>query len=72
MSRDQNGAHLDIGDALAVLAPLSVQQRAVVYLTYWADWDIERIASVLDVGAGTVRKQLGRARSHLRDALDHE
>lgn len=65
-------AEPSLGDALRVLAVLSVQQRAVVYLTYWADWDIERIATVLGVSAGTVRKQLGRARQRLREVLDDE
>lgn len=62
----------ELDEALAAIAPLSVQQRAVVYLTYWADWDVARIAAALDVSPGTVRKQLGRARAHLREVLDHD
>jgi RNA polymerase sigma factor (sigma-70 family) len=66
-------AHSDVvEDSLRVLDGLSVQQRAVVYFTYWADWPIERIAAVLDVSTGTVRKQLGRARAHLREVLIDE
>lgn len=56
-------------DARRVLAGLSPQQRTVVYLTYWHDWPIERIALALGVGDGTVRKQLARARDHLREVL---
>ena len=57
-------------DAHAALAKLSPQQRAVVYLTYWEDLTPAQIADVLDVGEGTVRKQLARAREALRRILD--
>jgi RNA polymerase sigma factor (sigma-70 family) len=56
-------------DARRVLAALSAQQQAVVYLTYWHDWPIDRVAEVLQVSDGTVRKQLARAREHLREVL---
>src|SRR5262245_50132298 len=36
-------------DAQRSLARLSVQQRAVVYLTYWHDWDAARVASTIGV-----------------------
>jgi DNA-directed RNA polymerase specialized sigma24 family protein len=48
---------------------LSVQQRAVVVLTYWQDLSVAEVARVLGVGDGTVRRQLARARSRLRGAL---
>lgn len=57
-------------DAHRALARLSAQQRAVVYLTYWDDCTPAQIADLLDVGEGTVRKQLARARHHLRRILD--
>jgi RNA polymerase sigma-70 factor (ECF subfamily) len=53
-------------DALEVL---SVQQRAVTYLTYWQDLSVPQVAEALGVGDGTVRRQLARARSRLRGAL---
>lgn len=56
-------------DARRLLAPLSTQQRAVVYLTYWLDWPVDRVAAALDVSDGTVKKQLARARDHLREAM---
>ena len=56
----------------AALAQLSPQQRAVVYFTYWDDLLPSQIAELLDVSEGTVRKQLARARDHLRRILrDH-
>jgi DNA-directed RNA polymerase specialized sigma24 family protein len=58
--------------ARSLLAGLSVQQRAVVYLTYWHDWDEDRVAAALGVSAGTVRKQLGRARARLREVLPND
>jgi RNA polymerase sigma factor (sigma-70 family) len=59
-------------EARAILSSLSVQQRAVVYLTYWHDWTPDQIAQVLGVAEGTVRKQLARSRAHLREVLDHD
>ncbi|MFZ4718783.1 MAG: RNA polymerase sigma factor [Ilumatobacteraceae bacterium] len=56
-------------DAHRALAQLSAQQRAVVYLTYWDDLTPTQIAELLDVGEGTVRKQLARAREQLRRIL---
>jgi RNA polymerase sigma-70 factor (ECF subfamily) len=56
-------------DARKVMAALSVQQRTIVFLTYWADQTPADIAGVLAVGEGTVRKQLARARARLREVL---
>lgn len=52
------------------LARLSVQQRAVVHLTYWEDLTPSVIAARLGVSEGTVRRQLARARDRLRRVLD--
>ena len=57
-------------DAHRALAELSEQQRAVIYLTYWEDLAPAQIADLLGVADGTVRKQLARARDHLRRILD--
>ena len=59
-------------DARRLLADLTVQQRAVVYLTYWHDLSPSDVATTLGASEGTVRKQLARARSHLREVLSHE
>ena len=48
---------------------LSVQQRAVTYLTYWHDLSVAQVAEILGVRDGTVRRQLARARARLRGAL---
>lgn len=65
-----------VGDALLgdpavvrALIGLSLQQRAVIYLTYWEDLDVATVASRLGVGTGTVKRQLARARSTLREVL---
>jgi RNA polymerase sigma factor (sigma-70 family) len=58
-------------DARAALARLSVQQRTVIFFTYWCDQSPVEIAAVLGVSEGTVRKQLARARARLREML-HE
>lgn len=51
------------------IAALSLQQRAVVFLTYWEDMTIPAIAELLGLSAGTVHRNLTRARTHLRKAL---
>lgn len=56
----------EVARAVAALSP---QQRAVVFLTYWDDLDAITVADLLGVSAGTVRKQLGRARGRLRKVL---
>ncbi len=48
---------------------LSMQQRAVTYLTYWQDLSVAQVAEILGVRDGTVRRQLARARARLRGAL---
>jgi RNA polymerase sigma-70 factor (ECF subfamily) len=49
---------------------LSVQQRAVVLLTYWADLDTTTVAEQLGISDGAVRRHLARARARLRKVLD--
>jgi RNA polymerase sigma factor (sigma-70 family) len=49
---------------------LSLRQRAVVVLTYWADLDPATIAERLGISDGSVRRHLARARARLREALD--
>jgi RNA polymerase sigma-70 factor (ECF subfamily) len=49
---------------------LSVQQRAVVLLTYWADLNPTQAAERLGISEGSVRRHLARARARLRKVLD--
>lgn len=70
--RAQNGEELSASEGREVLDLLTGQQRVVVYLTYWHDWDPATIAATLDVSEGTVRKQLARARTRLREVMPHE
>lgn len=56
-------------DAHRALATLSPQQRAIVYLAYWDDLTPSQIAVTLGLTEGAVRKQLARARAHLRGVL---
>jgi RNA polymerase sigma factor (sigma-70 family) len=51
------------------IARLSVQQRAVVFLTYWEDMTEPAIAALLGLSTGTVHRNLSRARARLRKAL---
>jgi RNA polymerase sigma factor (sigma-70 family) len=59
-------SQLDIRRAVAAL---SVQQRSVVYFTYWEDLDATQIATLLGISPDSVRRHLARARVHLRKAL---
>ena len=61
---------VEVVDAWAALAVLSVQQRTAVFLTYWCGLTPGEVARVLDTSEGTVRKQLARARARLREVLD--
>jgi RNA polymerase sigma-70 factor, ECF subfamily len=55
---------------LGALNLLSVQQRAVLHLTYWEDLTPGVVAQRIGVSEGTVRRQLARARNRLRTVLD--
>jgi RNA polymerase sigma factor (sigma-70 family) len=57
-------------EVLAAVLGLSVQQRACVYLTYWEDLSAGQVGERLDLGEGTVKKYLARARARLREVLD--
>jgi DNA-directed RNA polymerase specialized sigma24 family protein len=54
---------------LGLLAPLSVRERAVVYLTYWVDLTPAGVADLLDLSEGAVKRYLARARAKLREEL---
>jgi len=56
-------------DVRRAVAGLSVQQRAVVYFTYWEDRGSSEIAELLDISSGAVRVHLVRARAQLRKVL---
>ncbi len=56
-------------EVLEAVSRLSVRQRAVTVLTYWADLDPASIARLLDISEGSVRRHLARARAHLRETL---
>ena len=59
-------SHLDVRRAVAAL---SVRQRSIVYLAYWEDMTERQIAQTLQLSPGAVQRHLGRARIHLRKAL---
>ena len=56
-------------DVIRQLSRLSVQQRAVVFLTYWEDLSEPAVAELLHLSVGTVHRNLSRAREQLRKAL---
>lgn len=66
-----DGDQLDAGssEVTDALDRLSVQQRAVLVLTYWSDLDPAAVAEQLGVSEGSVRKQLARARARMKEAL---
>ena len=59
-------------DARTLLAALSVQQRTALYLTYWLDWPVERVAAAMGTTEGTVKQHLARGRAHLKEILSDE
>ena len=52
------------------LAQLSIEQRAVVFFTYWEDMTEAAIAQLLQISTGTVHRNLARAKARLRRTLD--
>ncbi len=57
-------------DVVEAVIGLSPQQRACVYLMYWEDLSVRDVAKRLDLGEGTVKRYLARARARLREVLD--
>lgn len=57
-------------DVVRAITQLSSRQRACVYLTYWEDLSPAMVANHLDIGEGSVKRHLARARSKLREVLD--
>lgn len=73
-SRMRPAAHdtADVDRSLVVRAALdslSAAQLAVVFLHYWEDLTLERVAEELGVRVGTVRSHLDRAKRRLRPLL---
>jgi RNA polymerase sigma-70 factor (ECF subfamily) len=58
-----------VPEIMAALARLPLRQRAVVFLTYWADLTPAAVAVELGIGEGSVRQHLNRARRTLRRTL---
>ena len=58
--------------ARTILAGLSVQQRTALYLTYWLDWPVDRVAQTMGATEGTVKQHLARGRAHLKEILSDE
>jgi RNA polymerase sigma factor (sigma-70 family) len=56
-------------DVLTAVERLSVQQRAAVVLTYWADLPVEDVAARMGITTGAVKRHLARARRHLEEWL---
>ncbi len=58
-----------VPEIMDALARLPLRQRAVVFLTYWADLTPAAIAVELGISEGSVRQHLARARRTLRRTL---
>jgi RNA polymerase sigma-70 factor (ECF subfamily) len=56
-------------DVLRAVGQLSLQQRAVVFLTYWEDLTPGAVAERLGVSEGSVKRHLARARKRLGELL---
>ncbi len=68
MSEAVHNAAVD-RDVIAALLRLSVRQRAVVFLTYWADLPPTDIAALLDSSLRTVERELSAAKGRLEELL---
>lgn len=66
---DRTEDAIALPDVLDALAALPLRQRAVTFLTYWADLTPAAVAEALGISEGSVRKHLARARDTLRKEL---
>ncbi len=56
-------------DVLVALKRLTVRQRAVIYLTYWADLSPGQVAETLRISLRTVERELTNGRTRLEQVL---
>lgn len=56
-------------DVLTALKRLSVRQRAVIHLTYWADLAPQQVADTIGTSLRTVERELTNARTRLKATL---
>lgn len=70
LTPDQSQGLLSQPEVVAAVKALSLQQRSVVYFTYWADHSPRQISATLGISEGSVKKHLARARANLRKVLD--
>lgn len=56
-------------EVLAAVRQLSLEQRAVVFMTYWLDLSIDEVANELGLSRRTTERRLQAARHVLRGAL---
>lgn len=63
----QLGRHVE-----RAMAQLPADQRAVLVLRAYHDFDYDEIAGALEIERGTVKSRLSRARAALREAIDHD
>lgn len=56
-------------DVLEAVDRLSMQQRAAVLLTYWADLPPDQVAEHMGISTGSVKRHLARARRRLEGWL---
>ena len=68
--RDEAETALTRAEVFAALGRLSLRQRQVVALRDWAGFETDEVASMLGMGASTVRVHLARGRASLRETLD--
>lgn len=57
-------------DIVEAVADLPVQQRAAIYLVYWADLDAPEAAELMGIRPATLRRYLFLARNKLRKWID--
>lgn len=60
----------DLLDLRRAIAALPDRMRATVCLHYLADLPVDQVATVLEVGAGTVKSNLHDARARLRSLME--
>ncbi len=62
--------YLALDEALTSLAQLDARQARIVELHYFAGLTIEELATVIEIGTATVKRDLAMGRAWLRRALE--
>lgn len=69
VGRDDGEPERSDPSVLAAVRSLTIRQRAVIHLVYWADLPPPDVADLLDTSLRTIERELHAAKARLKDLL---